>query len=111
MDLDAIGDGDEVEKEDLEKNIVASLKDSFPFVVMALYSELELLDYEAICEWKEEVNIDEDKNSSRSVLYNMPLLQRVLDGIQAQEEGSESESGSGSGSSSGSGDDSNEDDE
>jgi hypothetical protein len=104
--IDLINIGGEKKKED--DAIKNSLTGAFPFVVMALYSELELLDYEAICEWKEEVNSDEDKTSSRSVLYNTPLLQRVLNGIKAQEEGSDSESeNSGSSSSSGSDDDDN----
>lgn len=93
---------------------------AFPFIVMALYDELELLDYDAIQEWTEELkeleNVDDDDvnlehKKARYKLFQTPLLQRVLEGIKSQEECSDSgsdSSGSDSDSHSGSDGDNNE---
>jgi translation initiation factor eIF-2B subunit epsilon len=73
---------------------------AFPFIVMALYSDLELITYEAIQKWR--TFMEEEEGKLQTALFNMPLLQRVLAGIQAQEDessGSDSGSDSGSGSS------------
>ena len=85
------------------------MRGAFPYILMSLYSDLDLLDYDAIREWMsnnaEEEN--EEEESTRSILYKSELVQRVLDGIKAQEEGGDGSSGddSSSGSSSGSGTD------
>ena len=86
-----------------------TMRGAFPYILMSLYSDLDLLDYDAIREWMsnnaEEEN--EEEESTRSILYKSDLVQRVLDGIKAQEEGGDGSSGddSSSGSSSGSGTD------
>ncbi len=79
---------------------VLPIMSAFPFIVMALYSDLELITYEAIQKWR--TFMEEEEGKLQTALFNMPLLQRVLTGIQAQEDessGSDSDSDSGSGSS------------
>ena len=92
-----------------------AMRGAFPYILMALYSELELLDYDAIREWMSNTENDESNEdgaeSTRSLLYKSSLVQRVLSGIKSQEEGGDDDSdgsSGGSGSSSGSSSDSDE---
>ncbi len=75
------------------------LASAFPFVVMSLYSDLELLGFDGLQQWRNQREQEGDAGDARRAqLFQLPLLQRVLQSIQEQEEDSGSDSGSGSGS-------------